>query len=180
MAWTAQRRDPARILAPSGGPSTSAACHRSTCARAGSSASTERPAAPFSSIAYGPISGSAIGRTLPPSRIGEQLVAETDAEHGHAASEHRLSDRFLLLTEPRVLGLVPDIHRAAHDDQRIVDGEIGDRLAAIQPHLLGEDAVRLHQVPEKAGVPGRHVLEDQDLQAAFGRRRNPWRRLYLI
>ena len=95
-------------------------------------------------------------------RIGQQLVAETDAQIRHRPVDHGLADRRLLGDQPGMLGLLPDVHRPAHHPERIEGGEIRDRRAEIEPDRMPGDAVLAQQVAENAGIAGRHVLEHQD------------------
>jgi hypothetical protein len=49
-------------------------------------------------------------------RLRQQLMAEADAEKCHAVLAHRLANRRLLVVQPGIRSLLPDVHRPTHDD----------------------------------------------------------------
>ena len=114
-----------------------------------------------------------LGRPLRPAgaaeRIGEQLVAEADAEERPLELAHPLPDRALLGDQPGILLDIPHIHRPAHDPQRVIGAELRDRLALIQLDRIPRDAVLFQEFPEDArmlasrcaGTPGGAWSEPQ-------------------
>ena len=64
--------------------------------------------------------------------------------------------------------LLPDVHRAAHDQERVVALEVRDRLARVQRHRIPGDPVGAQQVAEDPGMADVHVLEHEQARAASG------------
>ena len=69
---------------------------------------------------------------LTPGGIGQQLMAEADAEIGPLHIEHEFSNGCFFFAEPRVLVLLPNILRTAHDDHQVEWVELRYRLAFIE------------------------------------------------
>ncbi len=63
--------------------------------------------------------------------------------------------------------VLPDIHRAAHDEQCIEAFEIGDRFPGVEPHRRPTNASPRHDVAKIAGMLDGDVLEDQDVHGTF-------------
>ena len=105
-----------------------------------------------------------LGHRLHPAaeRIGEELMAEADAEERHAPG-HRLADDGLLVGEPGVGVLLEDIHRPAHGDEPVIAVERRNRLALVELHRVPGDAVGAHEVAEDAGMLDLDVLEHEEL-----------------
>ena len=95
-------------------------------------------------------------------RIREQLMAEADAEERHGARQHRLANRGLLIGQPGVLRLLPDVLGPAHDPERVESAQIRNLLAEIEPHRVRGDVVLLQECPEDARVTRFHVLKDEN------------------
>ncbi len=94
-------------------------------------------------------------------RCRQQLMAEADAEIGHPVFQDRLADRLLLRPEPGMLGFLPDVLGAAHDQEPVVFLERRDRLARLEGDHVPFDAVRAQAVTEDAGMGELHVLKDE-------------------
>ena len=109
-------------------------------------------------------------------RLREKLVAEAEAEEWRLPLDDRLPDRHALGLQPRVGVVLPDVHRTAHDPQRVVGAEVRDRLAFVELDRGPFDAVLMQEVPEHPRVLDRDVLEDQDPRVGCGHRWLPWRR----
>jgi hypothetical protein len=91
----------------------------------------------------------------------QQLVAEAESEIGLGPILDPFPDRLLFGFQPGMLGLLPDIHRPAHDPKRVIAFEIRDRLALVELDRVPGDAVLGEEVAEDARMLDRDVLEDQ-------------------
>ena len=90
-------------------------------------------------------------------------MAEADAEERHGARQHRLADCGLLIGQPGVLRLLPDVLGPAHDPERVEGAQIRDPLAEVQPHGVRCDFVLAQELPEDARVARVHVLKDENV-----------------
>ena len=97
-------------------------------------------------------------------------MTEAEAEERHLAFDDGLPDRGAFRIEPRIGVILPDIHRAAHDPQRVVGAEIRERLALVELDRGPLDAVLAQEIPEHPGVFDRDVLEDEDFRTGRGHR----------
>ena len=103
-------------------------------------------------------------------RIGEQLVAEADAEEGERALQHRLADDTLLAREPRVRLLVGDVHRAAEHPQCVDAVERRGGLAPVEVHMGARVLVPIERLVEDAGRLDPGVLQNEDAHRERRRR----------
>ena len=62
--------------------------------------------------------------------------------------------------------LFPDIHRAAHDPQRVVVGQVRDRLALVERHGPPCNPVIGQEIAEDAWMLDFDVLKDDDMGLA--------------
>ena len=92
-------------------------------------------------------------------------MAEAHAEHGHAALGDRLADRGLLVAQPRVEVLLPDVHRPAHHDERGEVAQVRDRLAGVELDGAPCEAVLAQELAQNARMLDRDVLEHEDVGA---------------
>ena len=97
-------------------------------------------------------------------------MAEADAEERPLELAHPLPDRALLGDQPGILLDIPHIHRPAHDPQRVIGTEVGNRLALVQLDRIPADAVLLQEFPEDARMLDRDVLENQEAHGFRGQK----------
>src|SRR5690606_9433541 len=95
-------------------------------------------------------------------RIGQQLMSQADAEKRPLQLPHPAADRLLLRDQPGMLLDVPDIHRPAHDPERVIAAEIGNRLARVELYGVPRHAVGAQKLAEDAGMLHGDMLEDED------------------
>jgi hypothetical protein len=84
------------------------------------------------------------------SKGSEELMAKANAEKGAPHLGDEAADRGLLVAEPRIEILLPDILRAAHDDHGIEGLERSQRLALVDFDHLPGGAVGPEEVLEDA------------------------------
>jgi len=102
----------------------------------------------------------------------QKLVPEAEAEIGLGLHLDPVPDRLFLGFQPGMLGFFPDIHRPAHDPERVPigligAGEIGNRLALVELDGVPLDPVRGEEVAEDAGMLDGDVLKDQETHGAI-------------
>ena len=95
-------------------------------------------------------------------RLREKLMAQAETEERHLPLDDRLADRLALGLEPGVDVVLPHVHRAAHDPERVVAAQIRNQLAFVELDRGPLDAVLAQEVPEHSGMLQRDVLEDED------------------
>ena len=106
------------------------------------------------------------GRDPPAERVGQELMAQADAEEGHPPRDG-LADGRLLRPKPRVPVLLPDIHGPAHDPERVVAVQGRYRRAGVELDRVPAHPVGGQEVPEGAGMLDRDMLKDQDSHGFF-------------
>ena len=94
-------------------------------------------------------------------RIGQQLVAQAQAEIGPPEFVDPGADGALFGDQPRVRVHVPYIHRSAHHPQGIEIGERRNGLALIELDGFPLDAVLSQEFAQHAGMFAVDVLEDE-------------------
>ena len=94
-------------------------------------------------------------------RIGQQLMAEANAEKGPLEIAHPMADRALFRHQPGMLLDIPHIHRAAHHPQHVICIKRRDRLAFIEFDGIPGDPVFLEKAAEDAGMFTGNMLEDE-------------------
>ena len=97
-------------------------------------------------------------------------MTEAEAEERHFPLGDRLTNRGAFGREPRIGVVLPDVHRPAHDPERVVVVEVRDRLSLVELDRGPLDAVLAQEFPEHPGVLDGDVLEDEDSRAGGGHR----------
>ena len=94
-------------------------------------------------------------------RARDQLGAEADAEERHLVLD-RLADEGRLVGEPRMLGVLVGMHRAAEDHDRVVPLRVVERRGVVvrDAHPLEPVAALLDEILEQAAAAGRSGLVD--------------------
>lgn len=96
-------------------------------------------------------------------------MTKANAEIGPPQIMNEPADRGLLSDEPGVLGLLPNVHRAAHHDQRVVEIEIGDRLASVELDRVPDNSGFAPEVTEDSGMFDVNMLKHQEPRLGCGR-----------
>ena len=104
-----------------------------------------------------------------PQRARDELRAEADPEHRHAAA-HGRGDEALLADEPGELALVVDAHRPAHGDHHVDGVRRRRRVAGEESRRVEARASRLEPGRDARGTFERNVLQDLDAHGAQYRR----------
>ena len=94
-------------------------------------------------------------------RVGQQLVAQADAQERALEVAHPVADRRLLRHQPGMLVDVPDVHRAAHHPELVVAVQRRDRLALVEPDRVPGDAVGGEEAAQHARMLDREMLEHE-------------------
>ncbi len=94
-------------------------------------------------------------------RLAQELMAEAEAQERHAPHGDGVADRRHLRLQPGMLVRLPDVHRPAHDPERVIAIEGRDLVAGIQLDSVPGDAVGGEEVPEDAGMLDIDMLEDE-------------------
>ena len=92
------------------------------------------------------------GTDLAAQRIGQQLMAETDAEKRLVALGDPSADGRLLILQPGEPILLPDVHRSAHDHEDVEAIEVGNGVAAIELDDCRRNAVGDEMAGERSGM----------------------------
>ena len=106
--------------------------------------------------------GDGHGPDRPSQRVGQQLVPEADAEAGPPQLADPAADGRLLVDQPGVHLLLPDVLGPAHDHQQVEGVEVGDGLAVHRAPRCPARTRRLREGSERAGILVWVVLEDED------------------
>jgi hypothetical protein len=102
------------------------------------------------------------GADLTAERVGQQLMAETNAEERLVVLGHPGADRCLLILQPGEPILLPDVHRATHNHEDVEAIEIGNGIAPVEPNDRRRDAVGGEVAGERSGMTVGGMLEDDD------------------
>jgi hypothetical protein len=105
------------------------------------------------------------GRALRPAsaskRIGEQLMAQADAEERALHLSHPLADGCFFSDEPWMLVDVPHVHGPPHHPQRVIFCELGDFFAFVELDRIPCDPVLFQKFAKNSRVLAGKVLEDE-------------------
>src|SRR6185437_16103631 len=101
-----------------------------------------------------------------------KLMPEAHPEERLVVLSHPSADRRLLVPQPGMQILLPDVHRAAHRHEDVEAIKVGDWFAAIKPHDSRREAVCSHVPEKRSGMAIRGVLEDGDARHRLASR--PW------
>ena len=105
--------------------------------------------------------GDGHGPDRPAQRVGHQLVPEADAEAGPPQFRDPAAYGCLLVDQPGVLLLLPDVLGSAHHHEHVEGLEFGYRLARIELHGLQGEPGAFEKGSERAGIFVGVVLEDE-------------------
>ena len=95
--------------------------------------------------------------------LGQQLMPQAQPQKRHPAPFDRLFDQRFFCDEPRIVVLLPNIHRTAHGPDRIIAIQGRQRLALIQLNRVPTMAVLGQEVTKDSGVFHADMLQDQDV-----------------
>ena len=93
--------------------------------------------------------------------FGGQLVAEADAEKRQLKFPDGMEDHQLLLSQPRIILLLPYMHGSTHDPQTVKFSRIGNGVIGVQVNFMESDVEVGGKLPENPRVLGSHVLDDE-------------------
>ncbi len=103
----------------------------------------------------------AAGATRPLDGVGEQLMAEADAEVGPLHVDDEVANGGSFGEQPGVLLFLPHVLGSAHDQHQVERIEIGDRLSLVEFDRLPREPVLAEELAEDSGMLDGGVLQDQ-------------------
>ena len=98
----------------------------------------------------------------PPERVGQELMAQAYTEARPSELAHPVRDGRLLLDQPGVFVLLPDVLGSAHHEQHVEGLEVGNGLARIELDGVQSEAGVFEEGTERAGVFVGMVLKDEN------------------
>jgi len=100
-------------------------------------------------------------------------MAEANSEVGALHFHHKLSDRLLFGTKPRILVFLPHVLRSAHDEHDVEWIKVGDVLALIEFDGVNLETILTEEVAENPWMLDGGMLQDDQID-----RRLLWHRSY--